>query len=421
MSDNHFLSAAQHGYRRFHSCETALHLVTDSILAAIDRGEVALLAMIDLSKAFDVVPHLKLLQKLALYGIDTNWFSNYLAGHTQQVQIRSPSGELTTSQTKPNEIGVYQGGSLSCTLFSIYTNDMSLYVPETVQLVTFADDTQLIKFGKKSDLPAIVAEMESVLKTLFNWCSQNFLKVNTGKTQLMLLGSPPILRSLKDPLTLNFCGSNVTACQLVKSLGLWIDPALKFETHVDRVVARCTGQLVALNQTRHVLPPSTIVSIVQALVMSSLRYCISIYGTCTKTQIHRIQKLINFCARVVSGRRRYDHISDVIGELGWLRADELVAYHRMLTVYRAVHCGVPEQLAITIGPTADQRHEHYTRAAQRITLPRIRTEAGRRRICYSAVDAYNGLQHPLTDHGHKRQIKRHVIAQRSEQQATRVA
>jgi len=96
---------------------------------------------------------------------------------------------------------------------------------------------------------------------------------------------------------------------LVRNLGLWMDRHLSYEHHVDKVVAKCTGLLLALNHAKHVLPPTTVVPIIQALVFSTIRYCISIYGTCSKTQLHRIQKIINFSARVVSGRRKHSRIS----------------------------------------------------------------------------------------------------------------
>ena len=58
----------------------------------MDRRQVALLCMLDLSKVFDVIPHDRLLVKLEQYGIDVRWFTSYLSDHRQQVQIRSPDG-----------------------------------------------------------------------------------------------------------------------------------------------------------------------------------------------------------------------------------------------------------------------------------------------------------------------------------------
>ena len=80
------------------------------------------------------------------------------------------------------------------------------------------------------------------------------------------------------------------------------------------------------------MPRWTVAHVVDALVVSSIRYCISVYGTCSRTQLHRVQKLLNFCARVISGRRKFEHISDVLRQLGWLTAVQLVDYHRLCLV-----------------------------------------------------------------------------------------
>ena len=122
-----------------------------------------------------------------------------------------------------------------------------------------------------------------------------------------------------------------------------------------------------------------------------MRYCISVYGSCTETQLHRVQKLVNFCARVVTGKRRYDHVSGAISQLGWLTAKQLVAYHTVCAVERTVKSGRPDSLLQTIGPRARQRHDHDTRRADMFTLPTIRVEAGRRRLCYRGVSLINDM------------------------------
>ena len=108
--------------------------------------------------------------------------------------------------------------------------------------------------------------------------------------------------------------------------------------------------------------------------------------------MHRIQKIVNFCARVVSGRRRSDHISGVIEQLGWMRAAELAEYHTVCAVQRAIATGHPAHICDTIGPRASELHRHNTRHADLITRPRIRTEAGRRRLSIRGVKLLNGYR-----------------------------
>ena len=100
---------SQHGFRTNHSTDTALLTVTDRVFEAMDRREITLLCLLDLSKCFDVVPHDGLLTKLERYNVDTRWFSSYLAGHQQQVVSQCQCGSRTMSAPLPNPIGDISG------------------------------------------------------------------------------------------------------------------------------------------------------------------------------------------------------------------------------------------------------------------------------------------------------------------------
>ena len=149
-------------------------------------------------------------------------------------------------------------------------------------------------------------------------------------------------------------------------------------------------ELIALMHARHVIPRSALKRIVEGLVLSVLRYCLSVYGSCGETQLCRLQKVINFCARVVTGRRRRERVSGAIQQLKWLTAKQLVTYHSVCAVERTIVSGQPECLSDTMGHRASQRHQHDTRRAGFLTLLSIHTEAGRRRLCYRGVTVWTG-------------------------------
>ena len=221
------------------STETALHAVTDPVLRSVDEGKISILVLLDLSKCFDVVPHSKLLEKLSLYGIDTAWFRSYLDGHTQQVRMpteqttdssrarRVPAVADQLSGTRTVPIGVFQGGALSCLLYLLYANDLSLCVGDGVLTIQYADDTQVLVSGKKRDLPSLIARLERSLAALFRWFCNNGMKVNAQKTQMIVLGTPSMLRDLP-PISLKFSGTTVTESRVVTNLELTVDRSLDF-------------------------------------------------------------------------------------------------------------------------------------------------------------------------------------------------
>ena len=122
---------------------------------------------------------------------------------------------------------------------------------------------------------------------------------------------------------------------MVRNLGVVFDQFMTFTAHIDDVVRRCTGILIGLSHCRHSLPSATLTTLVQSLVVSLIRYCLSVYGTCNTTQTGRLQKVLNFAARVISGRRKFDHVSDVLHELQWLTARNLHVFHT-LTLLKVV-------------------------------------------------------------------------------------
>ena len=103
-----------------------------------------------------------------------------------------------------------------------------------------------------------------------------------------------------------------------------------------------------------------------------------------------MQKVLNFAARVISERRKYDHISDVICQLGWMNVQELVSYFDLCQMHATLTYGKPDVLRSWL----TYNYEHVsrdTRQSRHLTLPRVRNSHGKRRFVYRAADAYNHL------------------------------
>ena len=249
-------SSTQHGFRNHFSTETALTEVSDRILHAIDQGDVAVLVLIDLSRCFDVIDHDVLILKLRQYNVDTKWFQNYLYGHSQQVRVRENDGNVIFSQSLPNTMGVYQGTCLGPLLFSIFSNDLSLYSRDA-SIYQFADDTQVLVTGKPQHLQLLISRMENALASISDWFAHHCMKINTEKTQLIVFGSKVMLQRLPK-ITLRFGTSLLSECRTVKNLGLIMDRSLTFDSHIDELVRKSTGILIAISHAKHCIPSDVI-------------------------------------------------------------------------------------------------------------------------------------------------------------------
>ena len=112
------------------------------------------------------------------------------------------------------------------------------------------------------------------------------------------------------------------------------DQYLSCDAHVRAVTRKCCGTLTALSHLRQFLPPDTLPEIVTALVVSHIRYCFSVYGNGSASNLRAIQKPLSFAARAIAGKRRFDRVSDVRDRLGWLDSSQLFHYQSLCLLDR---------------------------------------------------------------------------------------
>ena len=335
----HILAPSQYAYRTGHCTEDALIDAVEWMTRCVDDGDVVAVTSVDLSRAFDSVDHDVLLTKLCWYGIDPGWFISYLAGRRQEVR----GGSLSL----PLSHGVPQGSLVGPILFSIFTNDLPSYLPHG-RLVSYADDTQLLDSAHPRNLSDLKARQEDTLRAVLSYFTSNSLKMNPAKTTLLLVGTTPNLKKTSS-FHLNLPDHVLTPSPFVKMLVVTLDPSpfvkmlvvtldpsLSWEKHISNVVKKCNSILFCLYKIRHHFNPDTLNLLIQCHVFPHILYCLSVWGGAAACHLHRVQKVVNFGARIVSGVRKYDHILPTLAALGWCGVRELVARRDSISVYRAL-------------------------------------------------------------------------------------
>ena len=179
----------------------------------------------------------------------------------------------------------------------------------------------------------------------------------------------------------------------VKILGVRLDQNLTWDHHIAAVTRRCYCVLIGLARIRCRIPRETRRLLVEALVFPHISYCLCVWGSCTVTQRRRVQKCINFAARVVSGVGYREHISGTLRELGWSDVGGMLNERDLMMMYRLVKDeNAPELLRSQIVSRAEVS-SRATRAVREghLEVPRARTELARRSFFIRAVKAWNNL------------------------------
>ena len=183
FSENKILTPVQHGFRSKHSCESQLLITTDEFIQNFESKTQTDVVVLDFSKAFDVVPHQRLLHKLDHYGIrgtTINWIQNFLTNRTQKVVVDGSSSESARVRS-----GVPQGTVLGPLLFLTYINDLPSTVSSQVRL--FADDCLLYRPIK---CRADQEQLQRDLSALQDWADRWGMCFNPSKCSVLRVSRP---------------------------------------------------------------------------------------------------------------------------------------------------------------------------------------------------------------------------------------
>ena len=119
-------------------------------------------------------------------------------------------------------------------------------------------------------------------------------------------------------------------------------------------------------------------------------YCISVYGSANQTSMKQVQSILNFCARVMTGRRKFDHISDVVNQNPVLNVRQLAFYHNVTALHKIITTGQPASLSHRLVQNIETTGRD-TRQSNDIRLPPVRHNSGKRQFVYRAAADYNRL------------------------------
>ena len=223
LLDNNLLSDHQYGFMSGRSCTTQLLTTINDWMLLLDDKKPVDVVYLDLQKAFDKVPHMRLLTKLTAYGVTGpifEWIKDFLTNRTQFVTVGTEN-----SPEVPVTSGVPQGSVLGPTLFIYFINDMPDTLDCTVKI--FADDTKAYTEVQSTEQRD---RLQRNIDNLLHWTNLWQIKFNCSKCKILHIGR-------KNPCY-NYVmnGLNLQETKLEKDLGIYVDNNLTFEGHINEIV-----------------------------------------------------------------------------------------------------------------------------------------------------------------------------------------
>ena len=259
MMDNNLFCDQQHGFVPGRSCMTQLLVTLELWTELLDSGASIDVIYLDFKKAFDTVPHQRLLRKLKAYGITgevLEWVRDFLSGRRQRVVV---NGKLSSWADILS--GIPQGSVLGPILFVIFINDLPDVVSSTAKI--FADDTKLFRAIRITEDHDV---LQQDLDNLVEWSNKWQLEFNETKCKSLHLGSS------NQRLNYQMNSQLLEDTRNEKDLGVYIDDELKFHDHVSKAVAKASRLLGLIRATFTCLDKVTMPRLFTTMVRPHLEY-----------------------------------------------------------------------------------------------------------------------------------------------------
>lgn len=293
--DRHSLIGnSQHGFRHGRSCVTNLLEFYHAMFATYDHSRCVDVVFLDFKKAFDKVPHRRLMLKVRALGIGgsvARWIESWLVNRRQRVVVSGVPSDWTAVTS-----GVPQGSVLGPLLFLIYINDLDTGLLSKVS--KFADDTKLgIDAADHNRVMALRQDLASIGK----WSEEWQMPFNCSKCEVLHVGrgNPRAEYAL--------LGSPVRETSQVPDLGVLVTSDFKFSAHCLVAEKRAQKMLGYIKRVFKHRTSQVVLTLFNAMVRPLLEYGAQFWSPTLRQDIARLEKVQARATRLVPSMRHWGY------------------------------------------------------------------------------------------------------------------
>jgi hypothetical protein len=292
MRDNNYLSNQQFGFISGRSTTLQLIRVLELWTETLDKGGCVDVIYCDFMKAFDKVPHKRLISMLRFYSVDETiigWIENFLSGRKQRVVV-----EGVSSSWQDVLSGIPQGSVLGPILFVIYINTLP-EVATNSNVFLFADDTKIFKdIFTKGDCDRLQADLDN----MYNWTEDSMLKFHPEKCTTMRIGKSTIEEV---SYTMGPDKVALKKTKVEKDIGVHIDDKLTFDEHINAKVNKANSVMGVIRRTFEYLNETTFLMLYKALVRPHLEYANQVWAPMYKRQEEVLENVQRRGTKLIPG------------------------------------------------------------------------------------------------------------------------
>ena len=385
LTENNIIHPTQSGFRKSHSCLSALTYMIDTWMKEIDEGNIVGCIFLDLQKAFDLVDHKILLHKLKLYHFSREtlaWFQSYLDARYQYVQHKS-----LRSNEKATSTGVPQGSILGPLLFLLYVNDLPLSITNS-SLDMYADDSTLYVSGKNK--AAIQTFLQTDADNICNWCANNNMAINPSKSKCMVVGSKYKVKKAEE-LNITINNESIQNVTNQKILGVNVDNHLEWNLQIKDVCCRINSKLYMFKMISPYISQDMKLLFYNAYILPIFDYCFTIWGTCNLAQLYKLSKLQKRAARIILNESFKAPSRFMFDQLSWLPLSQRFKYQIGILVYKALNNVGPFYFCNLVRMSGNDKYNLRSVSNRNLANSKPNTSYLTRTFGYIGMNVWNNL------------------------------
>ena len=303
----------QHGFRRGRSCETQLLITAHDLASTLNNRSQADVAVLDFAKAFDKVPHQRLIKKLEFYNLDKHaigWIVSFLSGRSQSVVVDGHSSDESQVLS-----GVPQGTVMGPLLFLLFINDISADVSSSIRL--FADDCLIYRDIRSShDAELLQQDLDKVV----DWSKKWGMEFNVSKCNILTVTQKMTKNQVEFKYHMD--GQPLLNTNSTPYLGVTLNEKLNWDEHINKTTAAANRMLGFLRRTMYKCPQDLKATAYKTIVRPKLEYSASIWDPHQQKHMNKIDMVQRRAARFVTNTPHrcsgpQPSITAMVKDLGW--------------------------------------------------------------------------------------------------------